>query len=278
MYNICIIRPDNYIHSAAFTELAEVICYGLRELGHVADVTYNAVNSDATNILIGCHLLDPEFAAGRLPESTIILNTEQIDDSDTEWQRTIRLWCRRFKAWDYSRRNIDRLGRTTVRPPSFLQLGYHPLLSRIPRAEIQDIDVLFYGSINDRRRKVLNALMDRGLRVEVLFGAYGATRDAVISRSKLVLNVHFHEAKVFEIVRAFYLMSNAKAVVCEIGPETYIDECYLPGIAAAPYDSIVDRCSALLDHEGERAALEARALNTIRALPQSEMLAKLVGA
>ena len=281
---MCIIQPDNYIHSAAFIEIAEVVCYGLRDLGHTAALRCNQVDDESINILIGCHLLDPaaaadlfDPAAGRLPPSTIILNTEQIDGSDTGWQRTIRQWCERFEAWDYSHRNIERLAAMTARAPSFLQLGYHPLLSRIPRAPVQDIDVLFYGSINERRRNILQALRGLGLRVETLFGVYGPERDEAIARAKLVLNLHFHDAKIFEIVRAFYLMSNAKAVVCEVGPDTSIDECYRPGIAAAPYDGVVERCRMLLADTAERAALEARALETIKALPQSEIMAKLVG-
>ena len=283
MYNICIIHPDNYIHSAAFIEIAEVVCYGLRDLGHAATVTLNQVDNNATNILIGCHLLDPAAAAqlfdpgaGRLPPSTIILNTEQIDGSDVGWQGTIRQWCQRFEAWDYSHRNIDRLAALTARAPKFLQLGYHPLLNRISKEGVQDIDVLFYGSVNERRRTVLDALRGLGLRVETLFGVYGSERDEAVARSKLVLNLHFHDAKVFEIVRVFYLMSNAKAVVCEVGPETSIDECYRPGIAAAPYEAVVEQCRLLIADTAARAALEARALDTIKALPQSQIMAGLV--
>jgi hypothetical protein len=274
-YNICLVQPENYIHSAAFFEIAEVIGYGLQDLGHLTAVNRNQIDPDAVNILIGCHLLDPASAA-KLPASTIILNTEQIDGRDAGWQRTIRQWCELFETWDYSHRNIERLAAMTTRKPRFLQLGYHPKLTRIPRAPVQDIDVLFYGTINERRRALLVALGHEGLQVETLYGVYGAQRDAAIARSKLVLNVHAYDAQIFEIVRAFYLMSNAKAVVCEVGPETSIDDCYRPGIAAAPYDSIVDCCRALLADAAARAALEARALETIKALPQSQIMAKLV--
>ena len=56
------------------------------------------------------------------------------------------------------------------------------------------------------------------------FNAYGGKRDALIARAKVVLNIHYYAAQVFEIVRVSYLLANSKAVVTEIGPDTDLDE------------------------------------------------------
>jgi hypothetical protein len=94
---------------------------------------------------------------------------------------------------------------------------YRPQRNRIPRAVEQDIDVLFYGSIDRARRDVLDALDGAGLRVQRLFGVYGAERDAYIARSKVVLNLHFYKKGVFEIFRVSHLLENRKCVVTEAG-------------------------------------------------------------
>jgi len=84
--------------------------------------------------------------------------------------------------------------------PTYVPIGYVPELTRIaPAAE--DIDVLFYGASYERRYAVLRDLHDRGLRVKWLSGVYGASRDAWIARSKIVLNIHYWDAKIFEKVR-----------------------------------------------------------------------------
>ncbi len=66
-FNICIVQPRGYIHSAAFTELAELIAYGLQDLHHNARVGTNQILGNATNIIIGVHLLRPgQIAETRL--------------------------------------------------------------------------------------------------------------------------------------------------------------------------------------------------------------------
>ena len=104
-------------------------------------------------------------------------------------------------------------------PPIHVPIGYVPALTRIV-AVPEDIDVLFYGAMTDRRRAILDKLRAKGFRVESLFGVYGAGRDAWIARSKIVINIHYSEqAKIFEIVRISYLLANRRAVVSERGTD-----------------------------------------------------------
>lgn len=274
-FNVCIIQPANYIHSAAFSELAELVCYGLQDLGHSAQVTVNAASTSQRNIIIGCHLLDPIWAE-RLAASSIILNTEQIFDDSTAWNQTIIAWARRCEMWDYSHRNIEQLkgyGATNIR---YLPLGYHPKLNRIPRHQPKDIDVLFYGSTNERRVRILRAIQESGLNLHHLFGVYGAERDKVIARSKVVLNLHAYEAKIFEVVRVSYLLNNAKATVCEVSPGTVIQEDYARAIVQAPYEGLVEACRALVADPKARAAAEERGLEAVRHLPQGDLMAPLL--
>jgi hypothetical protein len=51
-------------------------------------------------------------------------------------------------------------------------LGYATELPRISRATEQDIDVLFYGSLNPRRAAVLDQLRQAGLAVEFAFNGF----------------------------------------------------------------------------------------------------------
>ena len=150
-------------------------------------------------------------------------------------------------------------------------IGYVPELTRIVPAP-EDIDVLFYGIFSQRRRAVLDALRARGLRVEWLLGLYGPARDAVIARSKIVINMHLHEAQVFEIVRVSYLLANRRTVVSERGAHPTDESDLESGIAFAAYDELVDRCVELLGDEHARRELAERGYQLFSARSQSAIL------
>jgi hypothetical protein len=79
-------------------------------------------------------------------------------------------------------------------------IGYGPELTRIAPAP-EDIDVLFVGSVNERRLIVLKQLAERGVNVDARFNLYGPERDAFVARARIILNVHFYDARLFEMVR-----------------------------------------------------------------------------
>ncbi len=59
-----------------------------------------------------------------------------------------------------------------------------------------------------------------------------------------MLNLHFYEDHIHEIVRTSFLMANRKAVVSEIANDTEIDDDIREGLVAAASDAIVDACTA----------------------------------
>ena len=140
----------------------------------------------------------------------------------------------------------------------WLPIGTEKEMARIPAGQ-QDIDVLFYGAIDDRRRNIIERMIARKINVQYLFGVYGAERDAYIRRSKIVLYLHHYTAaKVFEIVRVSYLLANKKAVVSELSNDTDIEPDIKQAIHGVTYDDIPDACSELLADKKKRRALERR--------------------
>ncbi|HXY63313.1 MAG TPA: hypothetical protein VEI45_02835 [Mycobacterium sp.] len=118
----------------------------------------------------------------------------------------------------------------------------------------------------------MDALRARGFRTEWLFGGYVATRDALIARSKIVINMHVYEAKVLEIVRVSYLLANRRTVVSERGANPTEDGDLESGIAFAAYDGLVDRCAELLGDERARRELAQRGYQLFSARSQSAIL------
>ncbi|MDA8387310.1 MAG: glycosyltransferase, partial [Nitrospiraceae bacterium] len=256
---VVIVSPPGYPHSMVFRQIAENVFYGLRALGYEATLGVNNFLPDGLNIIFGSHLLTPEQAAG-LPEKSIIYNLEQADPSSMWAAVRPLLGC--FPVWDYSVRNIEKCVALGYREAVFhVPIGYRPELTRIKPARAQDIDVIFHGSMNERRKKVLEALEREGLRVVHIFGVYGAAFDAYIARAKVDLNIHFYESKIFEMDRVSYLLSNRKAVVSEFDENTDIEPGLEGAFVRAPYGRLVSECKALVDDEERRAALEKAAFD-----------------
>jgi len=238
-----------YAHTAAFTEVAESIHYGLKALGLDTILTTMAP-PHRRNILFGAHLIEHE-----IPQGTILYNLEQ------RWDERTLAHLHTHEVWDYSAHNVEKLQALGI-PAQHVPVGFVPELVRIDKAPT-DIDVLFYGSLNERRAQVLEALRARGLRVKHLFGTYGRERDAAIARSKIVLSMHFYEEAIFEEARVFYLLANGRFVVAERG---HGDRFYKGAVALCSYDELVDECVRYVgdDHFRKRIAMVGRARVGVR--------------
>ncbi len=269
-FHITLVQPEGFLHSEAFREVGETLQFGLRSIGHAALIQDNSIDPTASNVLLGAHLLTPEDAV-LVPTGSILYNLEQLGGPSLP--KHFYELGRHCQVWDYSLQNIEtwKVMRCAL-PPVHVPLGHVPELSRIKPAPKQDIDVLFYGSLNERRARIVNALKEAGVNVHVLFGIYGEKRDKFIARSKIVLNVHFYDAKIFEIVRVSYLLANSKAVVTEIGPSTQMEEGLADSMLSAPYDSLVQSCLGLLKDDKARRKLETRAFERFSQRKEAEIL------
>jgi hypothetical protein len=275
-FNITLIQPENYVHSAALSELAETLIHGLNALDCAFQFNMNKIVDGCVNIVLGAHLLDAG-TMNALPSNTIIYNSEQIDDHST-WITSVYLdLLKKCEVWDYSQENLRRLQQRGVRNAKYVPVGYVPQLTRIPAGILQDIDVLFYGSINERRRVILEGLIRKGLRIEFLSDAYREERDRYIARAKVVLNMHYYEASIFEIVRVSWLLANEKAVVAECGDATTLEPDIQEAVRTAPYDNLIEACAELVANADERAKLARRGFTIFSQRDERNILASALG-
>jgi hypothetical protein len=272
-FRVVIVSPPGYRHSAAFHEVAESLHHAIRSLGYPSSVGYNRFAAGATHIVLGSNLVGPD-AVSLIPPGSVIYNLEQIDAQSRWWHAGLQTLVNTHETWDYSRRNIETFASLGVtRPVHHVPIGYVPELTRIPPAAVEDIDVLFYGSTNERRAKVLDALRARGLNVVQLFGMYGRERDAHIARAKVVLSLHLYPAKILETVRVSYLLANHKAVVAECESDTAFEPGIDAAVRLAPYEKIVEATVALVASPAERAQLADAGYRWITGQPLAATLA-----
>lgn len=270
MINICIIKPNNYIHSLAYLEIAELLHYSVLELNKSSKISYNFIdiNPKVKNIIFGAHLLNDDMI-NSIPSNTIIFNTEQIESINEIWKRRILLLASKgIIFWDYSNHNLDLLLTKLNVKGRLFEIGFQKNLQRIKKNDNKEVDVLFYGSLNNRREKIINSLLKNNVKVKCLFGVYGKERDDWIGKSKIVLNLHYYDSKIFEIVRIFYLLTNAIPIVSEVDENTKLNNNYLKGIKGSNYEDVEKNILSLLENEKERKLIGLNGFNIIKKYPQ----------
>jgi FkbM family methyltransferase len=275
-FAVSILRQPGNIHSECFRELAETLNEGLNALGHDSVLAEELAVPGRRSIVFGSNLIanldaPPAFAPG-----SILYNLEQIYDGSPWLTPELLAAFRAHTVWDYSRANIEALARYGI-AAQHVPVGYVPALTRIPAAPVQDIDVLFIGSIAERRLAILQALESRGARVVAIYGRYGEERDRLIARSKIVLNIHFHAAKVFEIVRVSYLLANRCFVISESGSDAAVEASLAGGVAFAAYDRLVETCLSYLRDARARQEVAARGFAIMSSLNEADFLRPVVG-
>ena len=268
-YSIWIVSPPNYLHSHAFDEVAIGLHAAFRALGLDAEIVRDSARLGDVTIVLGCNLL--KAVAPPPPDKRLILfNLEQIAPNSPWLTQDYLALLGRYPVWDYSQGNIAELAKMGIRA-AHCGIGYAPELTRIAPAP-EDIDVLFVGSVNERRLIVLKQLAAQGINVDARFNLYGPERDAFVARAKIILNVHFYDARLFEIVRVSYLLANRKCVVSETGSDMTFEGQFGSGIAFAPYAALADTCMRLLQNPDSRRAVAEAGFDRFKAMPQTEYL------
>ncbi len=276
-FAVTILRQPGNIHSECFRELAETVNVGLNGLGHDSVIVEELSVPGRRSVVFGSNLIANLDAPVAFPVGSILYNLEQIYEGSPWLTPDLMAAFRAHTVWDYSPANIAALAGYGVNA-RHVPVGYVPAMSRITPSPSPDIDVLFIGSLADRRLGVLRALERQGARVVAIYGSYGPERDSVIARAKIVLNIHFHPAKVFEIVRVSYLLANRCFVVSETGTDAALENAFAGGIAFADYDRLVDTCLAYLRDPVGRRQIAARGFTIMSSLGEAELLRPAVGA
>jgi SAM-dependent methyltransferase len=96
-------------------------------------------------------------------------------------------------------------------------------------------------------KKIIRALQNRGIHALTASGVFGRERDFLLTRSRLVLNVHYYSPAILEIVRLGYCFANKKPVVSERNKDTEIHAGYEESCIFAPYERLAERTMEALN-------------------------------
>ena len=97
---------------------------------------------------------------------------------------------------------------------SLFHFGYHPSFSVVPEQSEKNIDVFFLGTINDRRKSVLDqiSLVCNLVSSET---ACGSERTTLLSKAKIFLNIHYEDINLMNSLRIMQGLANKLFVLSE---------------------------------------------------------------
>lgn len=259
------IIPHPKMHGLrGYKDVIDTVAWGLGKLGHQVTYALNQFHPTATNIVFGAQMLSID-GIKNLPDNSICYHLEQIRNLEpSQLKAEMCLCAERFEIWEYSSVNLPTWEKVGYKKIKLVPVGYAPILSRISKAPLQDIDVLLYGLTGQSRMIALHQLSHAGLTVVFLSGLYGDARDQLISRAKIVLNVNLYEfSQIFEIVRVSYLLANRKAVVATKDPDTFVEQDIGEAVKFTTIERLVEDCQCILADDRARAEMEDRGFGII---------------
>lgn len=273
-YTIWIVTPPRYSKTRCFEEVAEGLKAALVALGHEASVVTEFSAIKGTPIVLGGNILAGHKLPVVLPKDAIIFNLENVNPNSWWFlpERGYTDLMRTHRVWDFSFAHIEKLKNLGIRNVVHCGIGYVPELTRLTKAD-EDIDVLLIGDMNPRRRKVIDQLKAAGHKVEAAPDVYGAERDALMTRSKLVLQVHPDAGQVPDMVRIPYALANKKCVISETGNDPDMAASLEGAVVFCGYDALAETCERYLKDNALREVQAKKGFEAFSRQSQTDMVA-----
>lgn len=188
----------------------------------------NEFKDDRSNDLIICGAHDfskyNELSSLRAHfDKIIVFNQEPLLATQRQFMHPrYENWIKEAdEVWDYDEKNIEYLQKIR----SDVKLHVLKPFKDWSKCQVpeKDIDVLFYGAMNEHRVTVLNELRKR-YNVVVIGGIFGDALDEFILRSKVLLNIHFYyECAMQEQARMIRWIGAPCRIVSEKSHKNYLN-------------------------------------------------------
>ncbi len=150
-----------------------------------------------------------------------------------------------IQVWDYSLKNINWLkSNLNLNNIIYVPICYCHLLKIPFTNQNKTIDILFYGSLNNKRKFILNKLIEnKNYNICIQNNeCWDEDLDKIIKNSKIILNLHFYENSTLEMHRISYLLNNSCFVISENTNEKDLMDKYSEGVVFSEYNNIIETC------------------------------------
>ncbi|MEN3799150.1 glycosyltransferase family 25 protein [Aeromonas veronii] len=215
--------------------LAELMCASLKKVNIQAVVQYQMPEEGYLDVL---HIVICPQMFPILPGQYIAYQLEQSVSSRWFTDDYLARLENSLAIFDYSLKNIAFLQDKGL---SYRQL-YHLPVGFLPR-ELADsvpetVDVLFYGDINNDRRRAYVAELKKHFSVKIINDLFGDALYAEMAKAKVIVNIHYYEGALLETTRIYECLSQNKIIVSEESADMDEHSALLPLVDFVPINNI----------------------------------------
>lgn len=264
-----------------FTEIALCLRDALRAAGFQAEHLVNEANPDGVSIVFVPTDQWRSAVAQLDPARTVLFNMEQLGSDSPMSRGDYVPSLARWTVADYHTANVEWLRRTNGPHQRVHEIPVVPcdsvVFTRDPDQR-PEVDVLFFGSENERRTRIFEQLRAAGLSVEVVGGAYAWELTPAVQRARLVLHVHYYETRLFPVARMLQPVASGVPVVCETSVCPALNDWSGSGIVFADHDRLVQSCVELLAEPARQLDAVRRNLRHARRVDTATPLRALIDA
>jgi len=235
-----------------FTEAAICLRDAIRTTGFRSEHLVNQINPHSWSIVLGGRPQFEDELEHLDPRRCAIFNFEQLGSGSMLADAGYLSWLGKWLVVDYHGHNVQLLKKVNGPTQRAFELPVVPSL-RLATSVDHDrqVDVLFYGTVNERRARVLGELERLGMRTEVVAGAYGPELSPAMLRARLVLHVHFYEMGLFPVARVLQPAACGVPVVCETSVFSPSNDWSRSGVVFCDYAALARTCRELLSDPQE---------------------------
>ena len=192
------------------------------------DSLRNEFKYDTTNdvIVCGAHDFSRTQSIDALKKKysrVIVFNQEPLTATQRQFMhKGYFAWLKQTdEVWDYDEQNIEVL--KLIRPDVKLHILKPYKDWSVYKPVAKDIDILFYGLMNEHRAKILNELKKK-YKVAIIQTWDGRVLDSYIMRSKVLLNLHYYyESSMQEQARMIRWIGAPCRIVSEKSHKNYLN-------------------------------------------------------
>lgn len=215
--------------------LAELMCASLKKVNVQAVVQYQMPEEGYLDVL---HIVICPQMFHVLPGQYIAYQLEQSVSSRWFTEDYLARLENSLAIFDYSLKNIAFLQDKGL---SYRQI-YHLPVGFLPRELAnpvhETVDVLFYGDINNDRRRAYVAELKKHFSVKIINDLFGDALYAEMSKAKVIVNIHYYEGALLETTRIYECLSQNKIIVSEESVDMDEHSALLPLVDFVPINNI----------------------------------------
>lgn len=215
-----------------------------------------------------------------VPKNYIVYNFEQLD---TTINLGAKFWDRMYGAihiFDYSQVNINYLHNNDI-SATFLPYGWN--ISMLYKTKLyceRQIELLFIGSLNDRRinmlRDTYELCKENDYNILLSNNCWDSEYERAIKNSKIGINIHYYEGHtILEVHRIIPYILNKIYVISERSSDTYYDTLFNDMVTwiDEPLKDLVIKAQNI---ENMEEILESRKRKLIETCSVNDQIKKLI--